>query len=75
MLACGGMENVQVFITADHWKKENQPNGQNRQENSLKECAIVNSALKIQCHIVKNTLLPHWESFAALRRLVEPVTR
>jgi len=26
-------------------------------KNSLKECDFVNSALKIQCHIVKNTLL------------------
>jgi len=24
---------------------------------SLKECIFVNSALKIQCHVVKNTLL------------------
>jgi len=30
--------------------------GQNRQKNSLKEC-VFNSALKIQCHIVKSTLL------------------
>jgi len=30
------------------------PSGQNRQKSSLKECV---SALKIQCHIVKNTLL------------------
>jgi len=28
--------------------------GQNRQKNSLKESVFVNSALKIQCHIVKN---------------------
>jgi len=27
MLACGGMENVQVFITADHWKKKINPMG------------------------------------------------
>jgi len=30
---------------------------QNRQNNSLKECVFVNSAFKIQCHIVKNTFL------------------
>jgi len=29
--------------------------GQNRQKNSLKERAFVNSALNIQCHIVKIT--------------------
>jgi len=33
------------------------PSGQNYQKNSLKECVLVNSALKIQCHIVKNTLI------------------
>jgi len=32
------------------------PSGQNRQKNNLKECAFVDLALKIQCHIVKNTL-------------------
>jgi len=44
------------------------PSGQNSQKYSLKECDIVNSRLKIQCHIVKNTLLDclfgdfaHWE--------------
>jgi len=34
-----------------------QPSGQNRQKNSLKCIFVINSALKIQCHIVKNTLL------------------
>jgi len=33
------------------------PSGQNRQKNSLKVCIFVNSALKLQCHIIKNTLL------------------
>jgi len=38
------------------------PTGQNRQKSSLKksslkECVFVNSALKIECQIVKNTLL------------------
>jgi len=28
------------------------PSAQNRQKNSLKECVFVNTALKIQCHIV-----------------------
>jgi len=32
-----------------------QPSRQNR--NSLMECVFVNSAIKIQCHVVKNTLL------------------
>jgi len=37
---------------------EDEPSVQNRQKkNSLSECVFVNSALKIQCHIVKNTLL------------------
>jgi len=31
------------------------PSGQNRQKNNLKECVYVNSALKMQCQIVKNT--------------------
>jgi len=26
-------------------------------KNSLKECVFVNSAPKVQCHVVKNTLL------------------
>jgi len=34
-----------------------QPSEKNRQKYSLKECVIDNSALKIQCHIIKNTLL------------------
>jgi len=33
------------------------PNGQNCQKNSLKECVLINSALKMQCSVVKNTLL------------------
>jgi len=34
------------------------PNGQNRQKkNNLKEGVFVNSALNLQCHIGKNTLL------------------
>jgi len=33
----------------------NKPSGQNRQTNSLKECVFANSALKMQCHAVKNT--------------------
>jgi len=33
------------------------PSGQNRQKNTLKECVLVNSALKLQCHIVK---IAHW---------------
>jgi len=33
------------------------PSGQNCQKNSLKECVFVNLALKIKCHIVKNTLI------------------
>jgi len=33
------------------------PVGKNtKKKNSLKECAFVNSALKIQCHVVKNTV-------------------
>jgi len=31
--------------------------GQNHQKSSLKECGFANSALKIQCHIVKNTAI------------------
>jgi len=42
-------------------QKTSIPSGQNRQKNSLKECVkecvFVNSALKIQCHVVKYTLL------------------
>jgi len=42
----------------------------NRQKNILKECVFVDSVLKIQCHVVKNTLLQtvffgnfaHWDS-------------
>jgi len=33
------------------------PSGHNRQNSSLKECFFINSALKIQWHIVKNTFL------------------
>jgi len=33
------------------------PSGQNRQKSSPKECVFVDSALEIQCHIVKNALL------------------
>jgi len=33
------------------------PVGKNRQKNNLKACVFVNSALKIHCHIGKNTLL------------------
>jgi len=32
------------------------PSAQNRQKQSLKECVLVKSVLKLQCHIVKNTL-------------------
>jgi len=32
-------------------------NGKNRQKSSLKKCVFVNSALNIQCHVIKNTLL------------------
>jgi len=35
-------------------ESEIQPSGKNRQKNNLKECV---SALKIRCHIVKNTFL------------------
>jgi len=33
--------------------QDGKPSGQNRLKNSLKECVYVNSAHKIQCHIVK----------------------
>jgi len=36
---------------------DNLPSEQNLQKNSLKESVFVNSALKIQHHIVKNILL------------------
>jgi len=32
------------------------PVGKIAKKNTLKECSFVNSALKIQCHIIKNTL-------------------
>jgi len=37
--------------------------GKIAKKNSLKECSFVNSALKIQCHIVKSTILQtaFWE--------------
>jgi len=39
--------SIQVIIT--QWK--------NHKKNSLKECVFAISALKIQCHVVKNILL------------------
>jgi len=33
------------------------PVGKTAKKNSLKECVVVNSALNIQCHVVKNVLL------------------
>jgi len=52
-----------MFLRFKNFNK-NKPSGQNRQKSSLKE----GSALKIQCHVVKNTLLhcffgefPHWD--------------
>jgi len=44
-----------VIITRNFGKQF--PSGQNRQKDSLKECVFVNSALNLQCRIVKNTLL------------------
>jgi len=45
---------------------EDYPSAQNRQKKSLKEGVFVSSALKIQCHIVKNTLLH--TAFSAILR-------
>jgi len=36
-------------------------------KNSLNECVYVNSALKIQCHVVKNTLFSSWRIIRAKR--------
>jgi len=36
-------------------------------KNSLKECVFLNTALKIQCHVVKNTLLQLFRRFRPLR--------
>jgi len=33
------------------------PVGKIAKKSSLKECVFINSAFKIQCHVVKNTLL------------------
>jgi len=38
-------------------KLETYPSGQNRQKSSVKEFLFVNSALKIQYYVLKNTLL------------------
>jgi len=38
-------------------KTNKELSGQNRRKSSLKQCVFVSLPLKIQCHIVKNTLL------------------
>jgi len=48
------------FLGISQWEKS--PNKQ------LKECVFVNSALKIQCRVVKNTLLQ--AAFSAILRLL-----
>jgi len=53
------------------------PVGKIAKKNSQKECIFVNSALKIQCHIVKSTLLQtaffgdfaHWENSFRNKRI------
>jgi len=50
------------------------PSGQNGQKISLKECVYINSALKIQCIIVKNTLLQTAFLPTGLVRIIEAKT-
>jgi len=49
---------VNTFVqNVKQGKKKIFSSGQNRQKSSLEECGFINLALKIQCYIVKNTLL------------------